>query len=57
MWIDAGRTCDMDDNNRQIDWANGVVTVKVSHTVPAITFSEGVFALIDICGKNQNKIL
>ena len=42
MWIDAGRTCDMDDNNRQIDWANGVVTVKVSHAVPAITFSEDV---------------
>ena len=42
MWIDAGRTCDMDDNNRQIDWANGVVTVKVSHAVAAITFSEDV---------------
>ena len=30
MWIDAGRTCDTDDDNRRIDWKNGLVTVTVS---------------------------
>lgn len=30
MWIDAGRTCSTDDNNRSIDWKNGLVTVTVS---------------------------
>ena len=30
MWIDAGRTCDTDDDNRRIDWKSGLVTVTVS---------------------------
>jgi len=30
MWIDAGRTCDLDPDNRRIDWENGTVTVKAS---------------------------
>ena len=32
MWIDAGRTCSTDDDNRRIDWKNGLVTVTVSPT-------------------------
>ena len=32
LWIDAGRTWDTDDDNRRIDWKNGLVTVTVSPT-------------------------
>ena len=29
MWIDAGRTCDIDSDNTQVDLDKGLVTVKV----------------------------
>ncbi|KAI0217501.1 hypothetical protein LSAT2_030719 [Lamellibrachia satsuma] len=32
MWIDAGRTCDTDPDNRHIDWEHGTVIVKVCHS-------------------------
>ena len=37
MWVDAGRTCNTDDDNRRIDWKNGLVTVTVSPFCSTLT--------------------
>jgi len=31
MWIDAGRTCDRLEVNREVDWDKGLVSVKASY--------------------------